>query len=165
MQGCYQSDITTFEESKIDMATSQFILSQIMREPAHILSNSASCIDLIFTSQPNFAMHYGVHPSLHLNYHHQIAFAKFNLTIFYLPSYKQLIWHYQQANSDLIKWAIGLFDCEKSISNLDVNIQVSVFNKTIILKVLFHILPGWTKASEAKKVKLKMTWQTSCFAS
>ena len=110
MQGWYQNDITTFEGCKIDIATSQFGLSQIIKEPTHILSNSTSCIDLIFTSQPNLVLHSGVHPSLHSNCHHQIIFAKFNLFIFHPPSYKQLVWHYQQANTDLIKRAIELFD-------------------------------------------------------
>ena len=76
-------------------------------------------------------MHSGFHPSLHLNCHHQIVFAKFNLTNFYHPPYKRLVWHYQQANTDLIKQAIELFDWAKSLSNLDVNKQVSVFNETI----------------------------------
>ena len=89
MQGWYQNDITTFEGCKIDMATSQFSLSQIMKEPTHILSSLASCIDLIFTSQPNLLTHSGVHRSLHPNCRHQIVFTKFNLTIFYPPPYKR----------------------------------------------------------------------------
>ena len=77
-------------------------------------------------------MHSDVHPSLHPNCHHQIVFAKFNLTIFYPAPYKQLVWHYQQTNTDFIKRAIELFDWEKSLSNLNVNKQVSVFNETIM---------------------------------
>ena len=44
------------------MATSDFSLSQIIKEPKHILSNSDSYTDLIFTSQINLVMHSGVHP-------------------------------------------------------------------------------------------------------
>ena len=102
MQDWYQNKITTFEGCKIDIVISQFGLSQVIKEQIHILSNSPSCIDLIFTSQPNLVMHSGVHPSLHLNCHHQI-FVNFNLTIFYPPLYKRLVWHYQQVNTDLIK--------------------------------------------------------------
>ena len=131
MQGWYQNDMTTFEGCKMDIATFQFGLSQIIKEPTHILSNSASCIDLIFTSQSNLVMHSGVHPSLHPNCHHQIVFAKFNLTVFYPPPYKRLVWHYQQANTDLIKRAIELFDWEKSLSNLHVNKQVFVLTKQL----------------------------------
>ena len=67
MQGWYQNDITTFEGCKIDIATYQFDLSQIIKEPTHILSNLASCIELIFTSQLKLVMDSGVHPSLHPN--------------------------------------------------------------------------------------------------
>ena len=88
MQGWYQNDITTFEGCKIDIATSQFGLSQIIKEPTHILSNSTSCINLIFASQPNLVMHSGDHPSLHRNCHHQVIFVKFNLFIFYPSPYK-----------------------------------------------------------------------------
>ena len=73
MQFWYQNDITAFEGFKIDIANSK--LSQIMNEPTHILSNSASCINLIFTSQPNLVMRPGIHLSLHPNCHHQIVFA------------------------------------------------------------------------------------------
>ena len=88
-------------------------------------------------------MHSGVHPSLHSNCHHQIIFAKFNLFIFYPPPYKRLVWHYQQANTDLIKRAIEMFDWEKSLSNLDVNKQVSVFNETI-MNIFENFIPHKT---------------------
>ena len=37
-------DITSFEGSELDFLTSQLGLSQIMKEPTHILHNSRSCI-------------------------------------------------------------------------------------------------------------------------
>ena len=43
----------SFEGSQIQLLTSKFGLSQIITEPTHILEMSRSCIDLIFTSQPN----------------------------------------------------------------------------------------------------------------
>ena len=70
-------------------------------------------------------------------------FAKFNLIIFYPPPYKRLVWHYQQANTDLIKRATELFDWEKSLSNLDVNKQVSVFNETI-MNIFENFIPQET---------------------
>ena len=87
-------------------------------------------------------MHSGVHPSLHPNCHHQIVLAKFNLTVFYPPPYKRLVW-YQQANTDLIKRAIELFDWEKSLFNLDVNKQVSVFSETI-MNIFGNFIPHET---------------------
>ena len=45
------NDQTSFEGNKIKHITSQFVLSQIINKPRHILDSSSSCIDLSFTSQ------------------------------------------------------------------------------------------------------------------
>ena len=66
-----------------------------------------------------------------------------SLTIFYLPPYKRLVWHYQQANTDHIKQPIELIFWQKSISNIDVNKQVSAFNETI-MKVFENFIPHET---------------------
>ena len=57
------NDKTNFEGAKIETLTSQNDLHQIIKEPAHILDKSSSCIDLIFTLQPNLVMDSGVHSS------------------------------------------------------------------------------------------------------
>ena len=61
----YKHDKTTYEGSEIDAVAYQFGLQQLIKEPTHILTNPSSCIDLLFTSQPNFVMESGVHSSLH----------------------------------------------------------------------------------------------------
>ena len=90
----YKHNKTTYEGSKIEAITSQFGLKQLIQKPTHILSNSSSCIDLVFTSQLNLVMESGVHSSLHENCHHQLAYAKFNLKVWYPPPYERKIWHY-----------------------------------------------------------------------
>ena len=45
-----EGDRSTIEESKIDFLTSHFLLSQTIKETTHILENSSSSIDLIFTA-------------------------------------------------------------------------------------------------------------------
>ena len=57
------------------------VMKQLIAEPTHVLENSSSCIDLIFTTQPNLIMDAGVHPSLHSKCHHQVTYAKLNLQI------------------------------------------------------------------------------------
>ena len=96
----YKHHKTTYEGTKIDVVTSQFSLQQLIKEPTHILGNSSSCIDLIFTSHPSLVMESSVHASLHLNCHHQITYAKFNHKTHYPPPYKCEIWHYQIANTN-----------------------------------------------------------------
>ena len=68
----YSHNKTSFKGSTIKSITSQFGLHQLINEPTHLLQNSSSCIDLIFTSQPNIVVESGVYPSLHPNCHHQI---------------------------------------------------------------------------------------------
>ena len=74
---------------KINMATSHFSFTHIIKEPILILSNSASCIGLIFISQPKL-MNFGVHRSLHPNCHHCLCiiqplnFLSFTLQTFSL---------------------------------------------------------------------------------
>ena len=50
----YSKDNSTTEGLKQRLLTSQFGLNQIINEPTHIMKNSSTCIDLLFTSQINF---------------------------------------------------------------------------------------------------------------
>ena len=133
-------DKTTYEGKKLESLTSQCGFKQVISDPNHILENSSSCIDLIFTSQPNLVMNSGVHSSLLPNYHHQIIHAKFNLNIFYPPPYESVVWHYHDANSDLIQRSISQFNWERAFSNKVVNKQISIFNETI-LNIMTNLFP------------------------
>ena len=128
----YPSDRTTYEGNIIEAITSHFCLHQLIHDPKHILEKSSSCIDLIFTSQPNMVVKSGVHSSLHANCHHQCVFAKFDLKIYYPLPYEREVWYYQEANSILIRRAIHEFNWKRTLSNLNVDEQVTVFNRTIL---------------------------------
>ena len=73
-------------------------LHQLISHPTHISPNSLFCIDLTFTDQPNLVIDCGVHPSLHLNCHHQIIYCKFSLMTEYPPPYERLVWDYNRAH-------------------------------------------------------------------
>ena len=90
-----------------------------------------SCVDLIFSYQPNLVMSSGIHSSLHQNFHHQIVFAKFNLKVHYLPPYEHEVWHFKKTNTDHIKRAINGFPWERSFTKLHMNDIVYLFNQTI----------------------------------
>ena len=66
----YKHNKTTYEGSKIDAVTLQLGLQQLAKELTHILGDSPSCIDSIFTSHTSLVMKLGNHPSLHSNCHH-----------------------------------------------------------------------------------------------
>ena len=138
-----KSDITSFEDSKIDTIVNSYGLNQLIQEPTHILNSSSSCIDLIFTSQPNLVMESGIHSSLHSNCHHQIVFAKLNLSIFYPPPYERTVWYYERANTELIRRAIDQFDWVRALSNVNVDEKVYFFTKTL-LNIIQNFIPHET---------------------
>ena len=84
-------DITTYEGSNIDPLTTTHGLHQLISQPTHLLPTSSTCIDLIFTDQPNLVVNSGTHPSFHKNCHHQITFCRLNLKIEYPPPYERLV--------------------------------------------------------------------------
>ena len=96
-------DSTNFEGITIENVTSQFGLSQIITEATHILESSSSCIDLIFTTQPNLVVESGVHPSLHPNCH--IKFYSQNLTYKYITHH-----HTHEKSGTTNKQILNLLD-------------------------------------------------------
>ena len=132
----YLNDVTSFEGSQIEFLASQFAMSQVINETTHILDNSKSCIDLIFTSQSNMIMDSGVHPSLHSNCHHQTICAKFDLKVFYPPPYERTVWHFSRANSDHIKE-----QSTYSIGNLRLITSMSTSRFPFLMKQLWISCP------------------------
>ena len=98
--------------------------------PTHLLPASSSCIDVIFTINPNLVMSSGVFPSIYQNCDHQIVFAKTNLNTFYLSPYTQHTWDYEKANHEARDNATANFDWENAFSNINVHTSVILFNKT-----------------------------------
>ena len=119
------------KEILLRMSHGSSVYNKVIKEPTYILDNSSSCIDLIFTSQANLLIESGVHSSLHSNCHHKIICSKFDLQIFYPPSYLHEVCHYKDAKTELIRRSIAVFDWEKAFSNTSVNEKVAIFNRTI----------------------------------
>ena len=65
----WSEDITALHGTQIDSLTTTHGFKQIISDRTHILPQSSSCIDLIFTDQPNYVIDCGTHPSLHPNCH------------------------------------------------------------------------------------------------
>ena len=139
----YKHEKRNFEGIAIEHISSQCGLYQVINEPTHILENSSSCIDLIFTSQPNLNTESGVHPSLHPNCHHQVIYAKFNLKVYYPPLYEREVWHYKEADTDLIRRSIEMFNWDRAFKNSNVNDMVDICTKTIY-SILSNFIPHQT---------------------
>ena len=97
-----------------------------------MLNSFSSCIDQIFTSQPNLVMESRIHLSLHSNCEHQIVSARFNFSIFYRPPYERTVWHHERANTKLIRRANDQFDWLRALSNVNVDEKVYFFTKALL---------------------------------
>ena len=128
----WSDDINTIEGTQIESLTSLYGLHQIISEPTHITPYSSSCIDLLFTNEPNMVLNSGVHPSLYEKCHHQIVFAEVSLKIEFPPPYERNIWDYDKADNNLINQCIQQFDWLQAFSGKNVEEQVEIFNNTLI---------------------------------
>ena len=128
----WTGDITNSQGKEIGDLASQHGLSQIIDKPTHILSNSSSCIDLIFTSAINFISESGVLPSLFPRCHHQVVFVKVNFKVSFPPAYNRRIWDFSRADPTLIKRAVEGFDWDRAFEGLDVDGKVLVLTDCIV---------------------------------
>ena len=134
-------DNQTSEGSQIDSLTTSYGFRQIILEPTHILKNSSSCIDQIFTDQPSLITESGTHPSLHLNCHHKIIHCKIDLKIVYLPCYMRLAWDFKRANISSIRKPLKTVDWRFMFLNKNVHKQVSIFYYTL-MNIFTNFIPN-----------------------
>ena len=128
----WSNDITNINGTLIDSLTTTHGFKQLISDATHILPKLTSCIDLIFTDQPNYVTDCGTHPSLNKNCHHQITFCKLNLKVEYPPLYQRLVWNFKKTNNDAIKRAIELVNWNSLFSRKNVHEQVVIFNQTLM---------------------------------
>ena len=125
--------------------TSDLGLHQLISEPTHLMSNSKSCIDLIFTDQPNLIIQSGVYPSLHEQCHHQIVYGKLSVSNIKLPPYTRRIWYYDKADFIAIRKSIEMFQWHEHLGNLsDPNKEVELLNE-VLLNIYSNFIPNKIK--------------------
>ena len=76
----WDNDIESNEGELFEPLTSDLGLHHLISEPTHSMGDSRSCIDLIFTDQPNLIIESGVDPSLHEQCH-QIVYGKLSVLV------------------------------------------------------------------------------------
>ena len=134
-------DSDSTEGTEISAMTSSYGFTQIISEATHILPNSSSCIDLLFTNQPNMITNSGVLPSIHPNCHHQIIYANINFQLFFPPPYERQVWHFDRADCESIKQSISNIDWNRIFLDMDVNLQVETFNE-YLMNILKNFIPN-----------------------
>ena len=140
-KSCWTLDKQSKEGDNLFLISSTSGYTQLINSATHIIGNSSSCIDLIFTHQPNLVTSSGVHASLHNSCHHQITFSHISLLIEYPPPYHRLIWDYSNDDILNIRKSISSINWSHLFSDNHIDIQVSIF-EVCVLNVFKNFLPN-----------------------
>ena len=110
-----------------------------------MIGDSKSCIDLIFTDQPNLIIESGVHPSLHEQCNHQIVYDKSSVSNIAFPPYTRKIWKYDKADFIAIRKSIEMFAWHENLDNMTCsNGQVRLLNE-VLLNSYSNFIPNKVK--------------------
>jgi len=141
----WENDVENNEGRLFESFASELGLHQLITEPTHLFGDSKSCIDLIFTDQPNLFIETGVHPSLHGNCHHQIIYGKLSISNISLSPYTRRIWYYDKADVNAIMKSIELFNWNKHLNSiLNPNDQVKLLTD-VLLNIYSNFIPNKDK--------------------
>ena len=142
-------DPVTPQGVRVKALTSFYGLNQLIKTPTHLLQNSATCINLIFTNKSHLVMASGVRSSLSSMHHHEIVFAKLNLKVEYPPPYKRVFWDYSRAEKASINQAINAIDWEEFFANKTLESQRSELND-LLLNICSNYIPNKTVLCDGK---------------
>ena len=141
----WENDVENNEGRLFESFASELGLHQLITEPIHLFGDSKSCIDLIFTDQPNLFIETGVHPSLHGHCHHQIIYGKLSFSNISLSPYTRRIWYYDKADANAIMKSIELFNWNKHLNSiLNPNDQVKLLTD-VLLNIYSNFIPNKDK--------------------
>ena len=141
----WENDIENNEGKLLEPLASELGLHQLISEPTHLMGDSKSCIDLIFTNQPNLFIESGVHPSLHEQCHHQIVHGKLSVSNITSPPYSRRIWYYDKANFVAIVKSIEMFNWKEHLDSTTCpNEQVKLLNE-VLLNIYSNFIPNKVK--------------------
>ena len=134
----WKKDKTT-EGTYLEALTSLHNFEELLSEPTHILSHFCSCIDLIFTNQPNLVVNWGTNSTLNTKYHDQMTHCILNLNIEYPPPYGQLVWDNKKPNTESIKKSIELVNLKTCLTT---KLSTNKFLLLMKLELIFsHFFP------------------------
>ena len=141
----WENDTENNEGRLFEPISSDNGLYQLISEPTHLMGDSKSCIDLIFTDQPNLIVESGVHPSLHDQCHHQIVYGKLSVSNIALRPYTRKFWIYDKADFLAIRKSIKMFAWHEHLDNMMCpNDQVKMLNE-VLLNIYSNFIPNKVK--------------------
>ena len=95
----WSEDCTNTEGRALRAHFDSFGFEQLIHEPTRIVDNCKSCIDLIFTNNPNIFTEVGTRPKVHdPRCDHLPIYAKLKCTYPKTHSYKRWVWDYKRGD-------------------------------------------------------------------
>ena len=137
----WNGDSTNLQGTELAELATHYSLNQVIDGPAHILPNSASCTDLIFTTETIFFIDSGVLHLLFPRPHHQLIFPKVSFTTFFPPVYKRRIWDFSKANVNAIRQAVNCVEWDRAFNGLNIDERVKFLTKCV-LNVFYNFVPN-----------------------
>ena len=153
----YLGDPVTPQGTPVEALTSFYCWNQLIKTSTHLLQNSATRIDLVFTNQPHLVMEGCVSSSLVSTCHHEIILAKLNLKVEYPPFYERVFWDSSSPGKVSINWAINAIDWEKLFPNKPVESRVSEVNN-LLLNIYSNYIPNKIVLCEDKDPPWLANW-------
>ena len=117
-------------------------LEELIKEATHF-RNSPTCIDLIFTNQPNYFVDFGTLPSQIPTCHHNIIHGTLNYSVPTPPPYQRKLWQYDKADITLIRNELKAVDWTEKFRDKNVNQMTETLN-SIILSTADKYIPHKT---------------------
>ena len=131
------------EGKSFEPLTSELGPHQLISEPTNTIGQSKSCIDLIFTDQPNLFIESGVHPSLHEQCHHEVVHGKLSVKSYAPPPYSRKLWY--RADFLAIRKSIEVYNWQESFETVrHPDDQVKILNE-VLLNVCSNFIPNRVK--------------------
>ena len=148
-------DIGTDEGKQLEPLISDLGLHQLISGPTHI-GHSKSCINLIFTDQPNLFIEFGIHPSLFVQCHHRIIYGELSAKNPIPPLYFRKLWFYDRAHITYIRKSLSMFRWQETFEEVvHPDKQIEVLNE-VLLNICSNFIP-----SKLKKIKSnELPWIT-----
>ena len=131
--------------SNCEKASLLLFESERISESTDFMGDSKSCIDLIFTDQPNLIVDSGLYPSLHEQCHHQIVYGKLSVSNVAFPSHTRRVWYYDKVDIVAIMKSIEKFHWHQHLEKITCpNDQVKFLNE-VLLNIYSNFTPNKVK--------------------
>ena len=109
-----------------------------------------SCIDLIFTANPNLINSSGIDMSLFEKIYHNIVYGKIDFKISILPLYMRKVWEYKNASAESIQRSVSSIEWDFLFRGKSINKKTDILNEC--LKNTFHnFVPNKVKKCDDRR--------------